>query len=91
MGWLTTDSPMSHYGIPVLRFADEFDDQNRTNDYGPADMIEHGDAVDTFGPETSAEFICRWVDGQCDTLSSSAVAAAKLFLRQWPDGPQISD
>lgn len=91
MAYLTTDSPMSHYGIPALRFAPGFDDPNRSCDYGPADLVTHGEAAEAFGPEPAAEFIVRWVNGQRDNLTAEAIDAAKRFLAQWPDGPQIAE
>jgi hypothetical protein len=91
IAWLTTDSPMSHYGIPALRFAPGFDDPGRSQDYGPVDLITHGEAAETFGPETAAEFVKRWIDGQRDMLPAEAIDAAKRFLAQWPEGPQIAE
>ena len=88
-GWLTTNSPMSHYGCPALRLAEPFDDPDRTTDYGPADLVTHGEAAETFGPEPAAETIVRWVEGQREALSDEAVGAAKRFCAQWPTGPQV--
>jgi hypothetical protein len=88
-GWLTTNSPMSNYGIPVFRLAQEFDDPDRRTDYGPTDLIMHGEAAETFGPEPAAETIARWVEGQREALPDEVVDAARRFCAQWPEGPQI--
>jgi hypothetical protein len=71
---LTTDSPASHYGIPVLR-----DSQGGGSDYGPADLID----VYHWGLQPAAYVICRLVKHKPE-----AIAAAKAFCAQWPDGPQ---
>lgn len=72
---LTTYSPLSHYGIPILRI--EGDDIN--GDFGPADIVH--------STLTAADVVAGWAikpertDGEIET--------ARLFLSQWPDGPQI--
>lgn len=72
---LTTASPMSHYGIPVLRIeADDVD-----GDFGPADIIDGG--------MTAASVILGWanIPGRTD----EELRAARLYLGQWPEGPQL--
>lgn len=88
VGWMTTYSPMSHYGTPVLRLSDKFDDPLRKADYGPADQIG-GRLAERFGNRTAADFLCRFVEN-CDPADDVA-NAIKAFLAQWPDGPQIKE
>ena len=72
---LTTASPASHYGIPTLRIT--ADDVN--GDFGPADLIESN--------LTAAMVVHGWAlvaDRTADELH-----AARLYLSQWPEGPQV--
>jgi hypothetical protein len=73
---LTTDSPASHYGCPALRI--EAEGMDDLPDLGPADVLPSG--------LTAAELVCR----QADCLSEAGRKAAKKFLAQWPDGPQLT-
>lgn len=70
---LTTNSPSSHYGIPVLRIVD--DDGNVT-DLGPADPMPPG-----MGAKTAAE----WAVAHASELG---LDLTRSFCSQWPDGPQ---
>lgn len=72
---LTTASPMSHYGIPVLRI--EADDVE--GDFGPADIID--------GDMTAAGVILGWANRPGRT--EDELRAARLYLGQWPEGPQL--
>jgi hypothetical protein len=69
---LTTDSPQSHYGLPILRIESE-------GDFGPADMVDH--------IVTAADIVAGWASNPGRTAEE--IGAARMFLRQWPDGPQI--
>ena len=78
---LTTYSPASHYGIPVVRF-------EKLSDYpdcGPADLWP--DSMGLLDGMTCAEEIFSWGRKECRTAAE--VTAAKLFLSQWPEGPQL--
>jgi hypothetical protein len=72
---LTTESPLSRYGIPALRHA------NR-DDLGPADMLEYGGQL-----WPAAKHVQRFAKHHLDNTELQAAATA--FCSQWPDGPQI--
>jgi hypothetical protein len=77
---LTTDSTMSHYGIPVLRL--------NGNDYGPKDVVgEYTDLlteVTSTKTMTAAEYVClNSAPGHCFQREY-----AVKFCAQWPEGPQ---
>ena len=74
---LTTYSPQSHYGIPVLRI----DGEDIDGDFGPADII--GTAPDII---YAAEVVAGWAKETGRTTEE--IEAARSFLRQWPEGPQ---
>lgn len=78
IGWLTTDSPASSYGVPVFR-ADHDPELYGPTDFGPADKLPLG--------LPAAVIVKDWAvrEGRY----SEGLAAAVKFLRQWPDGPQI--
>jgi len=78
---LTTDSPMSHYGIPVLRIEAEDVD----GDFGPADLI--GDLDHPERIITAASIVAGWA--KTGKRTKEEIEAAGLFLSQWPDGPQL--
>lgn len=82
--YLTTDSPLSHYGQPVLRATGCL-----CPDMGPADhLCAHIDdpaVVRLFGPRTAAEEVCQ----RGDALPEAEYVVAQAFLAQWPDGPQL--
>lgn len=84
--WLTTDSPASHYGCPVLRIeADDVD-----GDFGPADMIDTSGDANRIHPErivTAADVVAGWA--RSTERTPEEIEAARKFLSQWPDGPQI--
>ena len=75
---LTTDSPQSHYGTPVLRIEAE----DVEGDFGPADLIG-------WPPKMmyAAEVVAGWAR-QPERTDDERVAAGR-FLRQWPEGPQV--
>lgn len=74
---LVTDSTASSYGIPVL----VLDGEDIRGDFGPADVLP------TDQPLTGADLVARW--GSEPERTTSELKAARLFLGQWPDGPQI--
>jgi len=82
---LTTDSPASHYGAPVLRI--EGDGADNWPDMGPADQMPTG--------MYAADFVCRWAAGGDPGAGDFVVGteegrkAAAAFCRQWPSGPQV--
>lgn len=75
---LTTGSPMSHYGIPVLRVTIS----GKSVDLGPADLLP--DEINSTGTATAAHLVVsKAIMGIFDR------AAAELFCSQWPEGPQV--
>lgn len=77
---LTTHSPMSHYGCPVLQITAEDVD----GDFGPADLI-HDDAHERIYP--AANVVAGWA--MKPERSVLEVKAARMYLAQWPEGPQV--
>ena len=72
---LTTDHPASRFGIPVL-----------LNHHG--DALGPSDTVNLFpsdGQCSAAAFVVRYAE----QLGAAEREAARLFCRQWPDGPQL--
>ena len=87
--FLTTDHPASRDSIPVLCIGD--------NAYNPSDDTNTPNLRELFGPEPypAAKPVAWWAfdlisDRSPLTLSErlERLAAADLYLRQWPDGPQ---
>jgi hypothetical protein len=78
---LTVYSPQSHYGIPVLRI--ESDEVNE--DFGPADLIDTLSVGGDIFP--AANIVFAWT--QLPGRTAGELKAARLFLSQWPEGPQI--
>jgi hypothetical protein len=75
---LTTASPASSHGIPVLRIEAE----DVSGDFGPSDLIgEPGNLI------TAASVVAGWIERPGRTAEE--FAAARKFLGQWPEGPQI--
>ena len=79
---LTTDSPASHYGVPVLRIGAA----DVEGDFGPADLIGDIDRPETLA--TAACIVAGWAMNA--ERSEDERGAARAFLGQWPEGPQIS-
>ncbi len=72
--YLTTESPASHYGIPVLQItADDID-----GDFGPANLI--GNLPNVF---PAADIIAAWLN--TPGRSPEEIEAGKSFLAQWPE------
>jgi hypothetical protein len=83
VAYLTTASPQSHYGIPVLRIDGAKDIPDRGIDYGPANVIaQTGNHM-----LTGASIVAGWAMDKKRTPRE--VEIARLYLSQWPDGPQI--
>ncbi len=82
---LTTDSTASSYGIPVPRIKAD----GESGDYGPADALPAGPwaAGDDLSPCCGAELVLAWARQPGRTAEE--IQAARRFLRQWADGPQI--
>ena len=78
---LTTGSPLSHYGVPVLRIEAEDVD----GDFGPADLI--GDLDQPERIITAASIVAGWA--KTGERTREETEAARLFLCQWPEGPQL--
>jgi hypothetical protein len=76
MATLTTDSPLSHYGVPVLRI--EADDIN--GDFGPADILDSKKGL------TAADVVAGWAIDKDRTLEERNIA--QKYLSQWPDNPK---
>jgi len=76
---LTVNSPVSHYGIPVLRIEAE----DVEGDFGPSDLIGKDNNL-----ITAAQVVAGWVTSGEHTAEE--LALAQLFLGQWPEGPQIA-
>ena len=85
---LTTAHPASHYGIPVL-----LDETGHA--FGPAENVDVPETQAIFGPEpyTAAQLV-YWLArnaerGQQDPLPVGVYDCIRLYLSQWPDGPQL--
>ena len=83
---LTTDSPASSYGIPVLRH-----EGCGCPDLGPSDptplCMYPERLVQLFGPrDTAAELVAYLARLRGDEETK---AAAQAFCAQWPEGPQV--
>ena len=99
----TTDSPASHYGLPVLL------DTTTGDVYGPSQLVSIHPKMQKMVPAyrpTAAEVIRNIIEEgivsyryafdsgeemeRCYTpYGSDVVATAKLYLGQWPEGPQL--
>lgn len=76
--WLTNESCVSRYGMPVLEVtADDLD-----GTFGPADVL-----VKDGKPFLVADVVAGW--GSADGRTPDEIAFASDFLSQYPDGPQI--
>jgi hypothetical protein len=81
---LTTESPCSHYGIPSVRIDHPTIGPGDSNDFGPADIAPR---TPDEAPGTVAALVCAI--HRARPLSGEALDGAKVFLSQWPDGPQL--
>ena len=75
---LTTNSPLSSYGIPVLRI----DANDVKGDFGPADLIGEPPNL-----TTAAQVVAGWASQQERTPDE--IRAAIKFLSQWVGSPKI--
>lgn len=71
---LTTEHPASSYGIPVL----VADAEDLKGVFGPSDPLD--------GNLTAAAVVAAWARETERTEAESE--SARLFLSQWPEGPQ---
>ncbi len=78
---LTTLSPASRNGMPVLQFSAHDIDSA----FGPTDMIP--DPEKPSGIVAAAKIVVNWAVKPGRT--EEEIKAARLFLLQWPEGPQI--
>ena len=87
---LTTNSPASSYGLPVLRVSGRPGRRyDGIDDLGPASQMP-GQIVEI----TCAEYVLSAVEPSCVKVfggndSDEAIEAARLFCSQWADGPQL--
>jgi hypothetical protein len=79
---LTTDSPAGVYGVPVLQITTEDVD----GDFGPRDII--GDVNRPSEMMRAADVVAAWVAKPGRTADE--IEVARLFLAQWPEGPQVA-
>lgn len=78
VAYLTNENAASRYGIPNLEImADDVDGV-----FGPADLIG-----ELHRPISGAAVVAGW--GSSPNRTPEEIAAARLFLGQWPEGPQI--
>ncbi len=83
-GWkarLTTESPASRDGIPVLRVGDA----DGFGDYGPADVIDTSKLGGVSLP--AAVLVQVWTLEEDRTAEERKTA--NRYLSQWPEGPQV--
>jgi len=78
---LTNQSASSRYGIPVF----EITGQGIEESYGPADLIDHSVVGGCLLP--AAFTIVGWA--REPERTPEEIEAAREFLQQWPEGPQI--
>ena len=81
---LTTISPASHHGIPVLRV--KHPAYEESIDLGPADFAP---CREDEPPETAAELLLHIHAKR--PLTGEALDGARRFLGQCPEGPQLPD
>jgi hypothetical protein len=79
---LTNETCASRYGIPVLTI----DAADVEGDFGPADLIGDLDRPETL--TYAAEVVAAWASQPERTPEERD--AARRYLGQWPEGPQLS-
>lgn len=84
---LTTDSPASHYGVPVLRV--EGKGVEDWPDFGPSDTLGSGFSAAALVAACATGVLPYGVGGAIHPMSPATREAARAFCRQWPNGPQI--
>jgi len=80
---LTCNSPASRYGCSVLRVEAEDVD----GDFGPADLIDFSGIGQGMAPV--AIIVAGWA--MATERTDEEREAARRFLRQWPEGPQLKE
>lgn len=79
---LTDERSECRYGIPVL-----VNRQDDTTAYGPADVFQ---AYPSWGFQPAAHSVLRaFKSKQPCPFSAEEIESVRLFLGQWPDGPQL--
>ena len=79
---LTDEWAECRYGIPVL-----VNRQDDTVAYGPADIFQ---AYPSCGLQPAAHSVVRaFKSKQPCPFSEEEIESVRLFLGQWPDGPQL--
>ena len=78
---LTNEHSGSKYGIPVFHTVRD------GKGYGPAEKTYPDKFNSVFGIKTAADQVVYFA--QSNELSEEDLAFVKLFLGQWPEGPQI--
>jgi hypothetical protein len=86
-GYLTTESPASHYGIPALRI--EGKGCADLPDYGPSDVLPSGVTAGAFVAECASGVLPKGFGGTIHPMTTATREAARKFCAQWPEGPQI--
>jgi hypothetical protein len=77
---LTTEHSASHYNIPVLV-------TNNGRAYGPSDRTYSDKFANIFNDMRAAHTVYSYaINNELDTETLNFV---KLYLGQWPEGPQI--
>jgi len=80
---LTDETCASRYGLPVL----VIDAEDCQGDFGPADLIGNLDRPESL--MHAAEVVAAW--GRAPERTDDERDAARRYLQQWPDGPQIAE
>ena len=84
--FLTTESPQSSHGLPVLRqISKRNPDPSKDWTFGPADRWSPAENDE----QTAADIVMTWAREKSRTQLE--LEAARSFLRQWPEGPQLTD
>ena len=78
---LTTNHPASSYGIPVLVTLDG-------RGYGPSEKTHPARFDCVFGDMRAAHSVYSFAIS-ADDLTSEEAAFIRLYLGQWPEGPQL--
>ena len=78
---LTNEHVQSRYGIPILHlFADG-------RGYGPSQKTFSEKFTSVFGDLRAAHTVYTWATN--NNLTAEAREFVKLYLGQWPEGPQL--
>ena len=77
---LTTEHPASHYNTPVLLLSNG-------EAYGPSEKTYPEKFDSVFGDRRAAHSVFRFAEQR--DLSDEELAFVRLYLSQWPEGPQV--